>query len=86
MCGIIGYSGYRPAVSLLVEGLHRLEYRGYDSAGVAVLQGESIGIRKAKGRLSNLKKLMEERKISLDAGQRANVAIAKQYGVSAYHI
>ena len=33
MCGIIGYSGYRPAVSLLVEGLHRLEYRGYDSSG-----------------------------------------------------
>ena len=38
MCGIVAYSGHRPAVPLLIEGLHRLEYRGYDSSGVAFLQ------------------------------------------------
>ena len=60
MCGIVGYTGNLNCAEVLLKGLERLEYRGYDSAGVAVLQGESIGIRKAKGRLSNLKKLMEE--------------------------
>ena len=38
MCGIIGYSGYRPAIPVVIEGLHHLEYRGYDSAGVASVQ------------------------------------------------
>lgn len=54
MCGIIGYSGYRPAVPLLIEGLHRLEYRGYDSSGVAFVKGADIEVRKAYGKLSNL--------------------------------
>ena len=54
MCGIIGYSGYRPTVPLLIEGLRRLEYRGYDSSGVAFVKGSGIEVRKAAGKLSNL--------------------------------
>lgn len=54
MCGIVGYLGKGQATNFLVEGLSKLEYRGYDSAGVAVLEDNSIEIRKHKGRLSNL--------------------------------
>jgi len=54
MCGIIAYSGHRPAVPLLVEGLRRLEYRGYDSAGVAFVQAGRLEVIKAEGRLSAL--------------------------------
>lgn len=59
MCGIIGYSGYRACLNVLLEGLEKLEYRGYDSAGVAVLAANGIQARKAQGRLSALEKLLE---------------------------
>ncbi len=54
MCGIIGYAGHRPAVSVIIEGLRRLEYRGYDSAGVAFLQNNALTVIRAQGKLANL--------------------------------
>lgn len=54
MCGIVGYVGPEPALSRLVDGLRRLEYRGYDSAGVALLEGDSIWTRKRVGRVEAL--------------------------------
>lgn len=55
MCGIVGYTGYREAYPILIKGLHRLEYRGYDSAGVALLDEKSeLNIYKAQGKVSDL--------------------------------
>ena len=55
MCGIVGYIGREQATPILMEGLERLSYRGYDSAGVAVIHDGRIDVQKAKGRLENLK-------------------------------
>ena len=54
MCGIVGYIGGKNAVSILMEGLKKLEYRGYDSAGIAIYNGGNLELRKCKGRLSSL--------------------------------
>jgi glucosamine--fructose-6-phosphate aminotransferase (isomerizing) len=60
MCGIIGIIGIQPVAPLLVEGLRRLEYRGYDSAGVATLLNGSIERRRAEGKLANLEQLLKD--------------------------
>ena len=60
MCGIVGFVGKKQASPILVEGLSKLEYRGYDSAGVAVLEDGEIKIRKYKGRLKNLEENLNE--------------------------
>ena len=54
MCGIIGYIGSKPVVPVLLDGLRRMEYRGYDSAGVAVVSPEGIALRRSAGKLGNL--------------------------------
>ena len=54
MCGIVGYVGSQSAAPILLEGLSKLEYRGYDSAGIAVIDGNKIDVEKAKGRLAVL--------------------------------
>jgi glucosamine--fructose-6-phosphate aminotransferase (isomerizing) len=64
MCGIIGYIGKEPAVPILIEGLKKLEYRGYDSSGVAVLQDGKIAVRRAVGKLQNLETLLRTETLS----------------------
>ncbi len=59
MCGIVGYIGHSEALPVLLDGLRRLEYRGYDSAGVALLNGGSIQSRKAVGRIANLAEVIQ---------------------------
>ncbi len=54
MCGIVGYTGFQDAVNILIDGLSHLEYRGYDSSGVALMGKDKINIYKAPGKLSNL--------------------------------
>ena len=70
MCGIVGYAGDRQAAGILVDGLEKLEYRGYDSAGIAVFENGHICVEKAKGRLSNL-----EEKLRRDGVPVGNVGI-----------
>ncbi|MGC8476938.1 MAG: glutamine--fructose-6-phosphate transaminase (isomerizing), partial [Acetobacteraceae bacterium] len=68
MCGIIGVIGTRPAAPLLIDALRRLEYRGYDSAGVATLVNGDIVRRRAEGKLANLAAALEQTPLSGTTG------------------
>ena len=56
MCGIVGITGTREVAPLLIEGLRRLEYRGYDSAGLAIQNGASLRIHKKQGKIKSIQK------------------------------
>ncbi|MGN1154952.1 MAG: glutamine--fructose-6-phosphate aminotransferase, partial [Agathobacter sp.] len=60
MCGIVGYVGKEQAAPILLDGLSKLEYRGYDSAGMAIYDGQHINIEKAMGRLKVLSELTHD--------------------------
>jgi len=64
MCGIVGYVGPKQCVDLIVDGLRKLEYRGYDSAGVAVVGASGLSVKRAKGKLQNLISLLAEAPLS----------------------
>ncbi|HXG59015.1 MAG TPA: glutamine--fructose-6-phosphate transaminase (isomerizing) [Thermoanaerobaculia bacterium] len=64
MCGIIGYVGTREVVPVLITGLRKLEYRGYDSAGIAVINGSGVEVVRAEGKLTNLETKLSERPLS----------------------
>jgi glucosamine--fructose-6-phosphate aminotransferase (isomerizing) len=68
MCGIVGYVGRAQAAPILLDGLRRLEYRGYDSAGIAVVDGERLETRKCAGRIAALAKLMRKQPVSGSLG------------------
>ena len=72
MCGIVGYVGSQPVVDILLDGLKQLEYRGYDSSGIAISDGADIKIYKAEGKLQNLENVLKEHKSEL---QTANTGI-----------
>ena len=70
MCGIVGYIGHRDACSVIIKGLKRLEYRGYDSAGIALYDGKGIHVSKTKGKVSDL-----EEKVASNKNSKGSIGI-----------
>ena len=68
MCGIVGYVGPKPVVSVIIDGLKKLEYRGYDSAGLAVVRNRQVQIRRAPGKLGNLARLLDAEPVNGEYG------------------
>jgi len=68
MCGIVGYVGPKKVAGLLLDGLRRLEYRGYDSAGIAVISGGSVTIRRSKGKLAVLEEMISQESLDGSVG------------------
>ena len=64
MCGIVAYTGWRHATPIILDGLSRLEYRGYDSAGLALTSDGQIGVRRAAGKLSQLRRIVQQEPIA----------------------
>ncbi|TYB78887.1 glutamine--fructose-6-phosphate transaminase (isomerizing) [Bizionia myxarmorum] len=70
MCGIVGYIGHRQAYPIVIQGLKRLEYRGYDSAGVAIFDGTNLNVCKTKGKVADL-----EKRVAQDINTNGTIAI-----------
>ncbi|MEA3350684.1 MAG: glutamine--fructose-6-phosphate aminotransferase, partial [Chloroflexota bacterium] len=68
MCGIVGYIGPQDATPIILEGLKRLEYRGYDSAGLAVLQNGNIEVRRDAGKIARLIELVDATPVEGNVG------------------
>src|ERR1043166_6552406 len=68
MCGIFGYVGHREAAELVLAGLQRLEYRGYDAAGLAVADGHALVVRRHAGKIRGLQQLVSEQPVAGGAG------------------
>src|SRR5215213_371969 len=79
MCGIVGYVGKRPAQEILLAGLQKLEYRGYDSAGISVIAGDEIESVRAVGNLANLREAVERQEAPDGDGA---VAVATRTGTT----
>ena len=77
MCGIVGYIGDQQVAPLLIQGLKRLEYRGYDSAGIAVAKNGSLLVRKEAGKIAELEKLI------IASGTYDHAARVRSYEIAA---